>query len=74
MARRLLHEVMEDDYQIPSQEMIPELVLCGELEHRTIILDTGKCIEVDMITYKGKDYAMKIVDGGRWFDESPRHY
>lgn len=66
---RLLREVMAENYRTPPKEMIPELMLLGELEHRELSLDSGRVVRVATITYEGKDYAMKVEDGGRWYEE-----
>jgi len=64
---RLLREVMAEGYRNPPPELIPELLLLGELEHVQLSLDNGQVIEMDMIRYKGMDYAMKVIDGGVWY-------
>jgi hypothetical protein len=67
---RLLREIMNDEdetFHTPSEEMIPELIMLGTLEHKELSLQSGKIIHMDIINYNGKNYAMKTVDGGRWF-------
>ena len=67
---RLLREIMEDEeerFHQPTEEMIPELLLLGTLEHRELSLKNGKIVKMDIINYEGRNYAMKIEDGGKWF-------
>jgi len=49
-------------------------MLLGNLVHHELALELGTVVKITAIEYEGKTYQMKVEDGGRWFDESPRHY
>ena len=53
----------------PTPDMIPELILLGTLEKQEIMLDSGRLMKVDVIAYEGKEYIMKVTDGGHWRDK-----
>jgi hypothetical protein len=70
---RLLREMMDEDiYTVPSPDMIPELMLLGNLVHHELALELGTVVKITAIEYEGRTYQMKVEDGGRWFDKSPR--
>ena len=72
----LIRSIMKDQEKdsffkglVFSEEMLPELMLLGELEHVMVPSDTGKVFELDIIHYEGKRYVMTQKEVGRWFDE-----
>lgn len=70
---RLLNEMMDEDiYITPAPDMIPELLLLGTLVHHELALELGTVMKITAIEYEGKTYKIKVEDGGRWYDESPR--
>jgi hypothetical protein len=63
----LLKEVMREGYYNPDSELIPELMLLGELDHVELPLNSGKLIAMDVIRYNKRNYVMKVQDKGKWF-------
>lgn len=73
---RLVRSIIMDEAKdafigslIIKPEMIPELMLLGEMEHKRIPLDDGRLFDIDIIHYEGKQYVMREENVGRWFDE-----
>jgi hypothetical protein len=52
---------------IIQPEMLPELLLLGELEQYEAISDNGNCVMVTAVMYEGRRYIMKEERCGRWF-------
>lgn len=72
LVRKLMEEQRKDSFfsnLIFKPEMIPELILLGELEHKQVPTDDGRLFNIDIIHYEGKQYIMKQEDIGRWFDQ-----
>ena len=65
----LKRAVCEEGFHYPSHELIPELMVFGELTNSIVMLQTGDLVNMMSIKYKGMRYAMKVVLDGRWYNE-----
>lgn len=54
-------------YREPTPEMIPELVLLGELHIEEVALPDGRVLEVHAIHFENKKYTMKSREKEPWF-------
>ena len=64
-----LQSAYKDPFIHPPHDLIPELILLGTLSKEEQFHDNGTCIEMDIITYEGKKYVMKMGKITRWYEE-----
>lgn len=58
----------EVGYLVPPKELLPELMLLGELTTGEAFTDEGDLYKMDVIIYQGKNYVMRFKHS-RWFDQ-----
>lgn len=68
---QLLREIMEEDrlYREPPEDLLPELIVLGEMSIDDLSLASGKIIRSHVIKYRGFSYLMKSEEIGRWRDK-----
>jgi len=72
LVREMIEQERKDAFfknLVFSTDMIPELLLLGTVEHKTVPMDDGRQFSIDIIHYEGKQYVMKQTEIKRWFDE-----
>lgn len=53
----------------PTEELLPELMLLGELGEETECRSDGKEVRYTFMLYQGKKYIMNHTVVGRWFED-----